>query len=165
MQQNIQENYKGAGILFYKNNHFLMGFSYHLKKWSGFGGKIELQDRTSLDTALREVVEEIFGISPESYIVDMLSCIRISHKINRKGYILYLCDIDQLLLISTILIYYNKTSPYYYIMPITLSDIICMREAPKDAEIPSIEMLHKRTIRKLKTDYHFLADISLDFMH
>ncbi len=156
-----KKDYTGAGILFYKNNHFLMGFSYHLKKWSGFGGKIESQDISPVHTALREVVEEIFGIDPEQHIIEILSCIQIKKQINRKGYILYLCDIDQLLWIATVLLLYNIQSPYYSIMPISVVDIICIREAPKDAEVPSIEMVSRRTIHKLKTDYHFLADIVL----
>jgi hypothetical protein len=158
----IQKKYTGAGILFYKNNHFLMGFSHHLKKWSGFGGKIEQTDTSALHTAVREVVEEIFGIDPEDYIVNFLTYIQIKKQIDRKGYILYICDIDQLIWIATCLILFGKQSPYYTLIPTTVMDIICMREAPKDAEIPSIEMVHKKMIRKLKADYHFLNDIDLD---
>jgi hypothetical protein len=161
MQNNIENNHTGAGILFYKNNHFLMGFSYHLKKWSGFGGKIEPEDKSPIHTAVREVVEEIFGIQAEPFIINILSYIQIRREINRKGYILYICDIEQLLWITTVLILFGKTSPYYSIIPASIIDIICMRDAPRDAEVPSIEMVHKKMIRKLKTDYHFLADIVL----
>jgi hypothetical protein len=155
------KEYLGAGFIFYYNNTFLTGFSSHLKLWSGFGGKVEKTDKSPLQTAIREVIEEIFGINPSEHIIRWINNIKVQQIINRHGYILYICHINELKWISAILIFFGEKSPYYKKLPSDITELLTERYAPADAEVPTIEFLHKSTIQQLQVDHHFLKDIEL----
>ena len=156
-----QNKLSGAGILFYHNNTFLTGFSSHLKLWSGFGGKVEKTDKTPLHTAIREVIEEIFGINPSEHIIRWINNIKVQQIINRHGYILHVCDINELKWISAILVFFGEKSPYYKQLPSDITELLTERNAPEDAEVPTIEFLNKSTIEQMQVDHHFLKDIQL----
>ena len=160
-QKKPKNSQTGAGILFYHNNTFLTGFSSHLKLWSGFGGKVEKTDKTPLQTAIREVIEEVFGINPSEHIIRWIQNIKIQQIINRHGYTLHICHINELKWISSILMFFGEKSPYYKQLPSDITELLTERNAPEDAEVPTIELLHKSTIEQMKVDHHFLKDIQI----
>lgn len=63
-------DYKSAGCAFIHNEFILGGRQWISKKgkemFSGFGGKKEKEDKTYLETALRETIEELFFNRPPS---------------------------------------------------------------------------------------------------
>jgi hypothetical protein len=152
---------KGAGILFYRDNTFLTGFSTHLKRWSGFGGKIEESDKSVQNAAIREVVEEIYGFTPPEHLIDRLKQVRIINTLDRNGYTLYLCDIDEIKWIGALLIFFGFKSPYYEVMPRNVIDLITKRKTPVDAEVTKIEFITQETLQEMYTDHHFLKDTML----
>jgi hypothetical protein len=155
-------NYTGAGFIFYKNKHFLTGFSSHLQKWSGFGGKREQEDKSPLHTAIRELLEELFAINPSEMLMKWLSNIKIVSTYNRHGYILYVCDINELKWISSVLMFFGEKSPYYKKLPTDINELLTERNAPETDEVPKIEFMHESTINSLpQADHHFLKDISI----
>ena len=56
-------SFSAAGILFQDDTKFLSGWNPSLDSWSGFGGK-RRGFETSIETAIRETVEEIFQVNP-----------------------------------------------------------------------------------------------------
>jgi len=160
-QKKFKKPQIGAGILFYYNNTILTGFSSHLKLWSGFGGKVEKTDKSPLQTAIREVVEEVFGINPSEHIIRWIQNIKVQQIINRHGYTLHICHMNELKWISAILAFFGEKSPYYKQLPSDITELLTERHAPEDSEVPVIELLHKSTIEQMQVDHHFLKDIQL----
>jgi hypothetical protein len=158
----VAASYTGAGFLFYSNKHFLTGFSSHLQKWSGFGGKREPEDKSALHTAIRELLEELFAINPSEMLIKWLSNIKILATYNRHSYVLYICDIKELKWISAVLMFFGEKSPYYTYLPTEMNELLTERNAPNTAEVPRIEIMHESTISSLpQADHHFLKDIRI----
>jgi len=64
-------SFSAAGILFQDGKNFLSGWNPSLDSWSGFGGK-RRGFETSIETAIREVVEEIFQVNPDADDISVL---------------------------------------------------------------------------------------------
>ena len=84
-------NERGAGILFFDKSlaTILAGYQPKHGKWSGFGGR-SLEGESSLQTAFREVCEELFGISPRTEVIEeMIECINPEFLSESENYTLF----------------------------------------------------------------------------
>ena len=56
--------YNAAGVLFTNGHIALAGYHPYKLQLSGLGGKRNPEDIDPLDTAFRELLEELFGVHP-----------------------------------------------------------------------------------------------------
>lgn len=130
-----------AGVVFKSETHVLMGYKPHDGIITGIGGK-PIGDEVPIRTAFREAVEEIFGIQPESEVLDALvSQFSPRGMAENKGYKMFILTIDDLLVFMTIVRDSARVSPFYRSFPSSLEDLILTRRAPKSVEIVSLALL------------------------
>lgn len=131
----------GAGILFTSEDNcsVLYGFHPKLNRWSGFGGKRRNHEE-AIETAVRELVEEIFGIFnlSEECILELSSCIQSIPK-NNADYILYIEHESCLFKIAYILDSNNYVSPYYLSLPKNSFELNRFRQLKEGMEITQID--------------------------
>ena len=136
------ELYTGAGCLFTNGVHTLAG--YQPRKYqptiSGFGGKKEPEETDPFQTALRETLEELFGLDK-----DVIKAIQLPIKPKRiiqngsyHVYVFSFADLEQILYTLQDL---GVSSPYYLYLPNTIPDLIFHRRVDSDAEIGSLCLL------------------------
>lgn len=134
----------GAGILFVSENcnSVLSGFHPKLNRWSGFGGKCR-NEESPLVTAVREVIEEIFGIFDVSHgcLLELICCIH-SLPNNNSGYILYIESETKLFQMADILVKNNYISPYYLTLPKNAFELNHFRQSKEEMEITRIESFY-----------------------
>lgn len=130
-----------AGVVFKSETHVLMGYKPHDGIITGIGGK-PIGDEVPIRTAFREAVEEIFGIQPESEVLDaLISEFSPRGMAENKGYKMFILTIDDLLVFMTIVRDSARVSPFYRSFPSSLEDLILTRRAPKSVEIVSLALL------------------------
>lgn len=130
-----------AGVVFKSETHVLMGYKPHDGIITGIGGK-PIGDEIPIRTAFREAVEEIFGIQPESDVLNALvSEFSPRGMAENKGYKMFILTIDDLLVFMTIVRDSARVSPFYRSFPSSLEDLILTRRAPKSVEIVSLALL------------------------
>lgn len=130
-----------AGVVFKSETHVLMGYKPHDGIITGIGGK-PIGDEVPIRTAFREAVEEIFGIQPESEVLNALvSQFSPRGMAENKGYKMFILTIDDLLVFMTIVRDSARVSPFYRSFPSSLEDLILTRRAPKSVEIVSLALL------------------------
>lgn len=130
-----------AGVVFKSETHVLMGYKPHDGIITGIGGK-PIGDEVPIRTAFREAVEEIFGIQPESEVLNSLvSQFSPRGMAENKGYKMFILTIDDLLVFMTIVRDSARVSPFYRSFPSSLEDLILTRRAPKSVEIVSLALL------------------------
>lgn len=130
-----------AGVVFKSETHVLMGYKPHDGIITGIGGK-PIGDEVPIRTAFREAVEEIFGIQPESEVLNALvSQFSPRGMAENKGYKMFILTIDDLLVFMTIVRDSARVSPFYRLFPSSLEDLILTRRAPKSVEIVSLALL------------------------
>lgn len=89
---------KAAGILFYRISKKKNNLQFLMIKddngYSDFGGKTDKQDKTFLETALRETFEETNNVINERFIGKKLDNVKpICNK--KSKYALYLCELKK----------------------------------------------------------------------
>lgn len=130
-----------AGVVFKSETHVLMGYKPHDGIITGIGGK-PIGDEVPIRTAFREAVEEIFGIQPESEVLNSLvSQFSPRGMAENKGYKMFILTIDDLLVFMRIVRDSARVSPFYRSFPSSLEDLILTRRAPKSVEIVSLALL------------------------
>ena len=142
----------GAGILFvsYTGGSVLAGFHPKLGRWSGFGGKCH-ENELYIDTAVREVVEEIFGIfSLSPAILSELGKCVVSAPRNDGGYMLFIEPIDTLLNMCEVLRKNAQISPYYQTIPSSLDSILVPRHVNYSSEISKLLFFAFRDIQDIR---------------
>jgi hypothetical protein len=131
----------GAGIVFKSESHVLMGFQPRKAMISGIGGKSHDLEPL-LQTALREAIEELFGVTPTHWLLLSLAEIYKNTGFVQNGaYTMFILPITEL---SRFMIYVQAsvgTSPYYAKFPKTLDDLLFQRRAPPDAEVTHLVMI------------------------
>lgn len=152
-------DYKGAGILFTDGNLALAGIQKYNRQpayvLSGLGGRREPSDRDWCDTAFREVVEELLGLTPSLVLLDTLrSNIPITPRYN-DGYVLIRLDF---LALFNLLRLCSFPCPHYTKRPTTLSDLLIHRILLPDSEIGSLALIPALSTLTIATE--FLYDIS-----
>jgi 8-oxo-dGTP pyrophosphatase MutT (NUDIX family) len=151
------QSYTGAGCLFTNGVHTLAGYQSRKSEptISGFGGKREPEETDPFQTALRETLEELFGIHKE-----VIAAINLPLKpkriIQNGSYHVYVFSFADLELMLYRLQEAGVTSPYYLYLPNTVADLIFHRRVDSDAEIGSLCLLpaESRNISK-----EFLEDM------
>ena len=152
-----------AGCVFMNNTHVLAGYQPNKPNpcISGIGGKRE-GDETYLDTAIREMIEEIFGIYNATSIIEQVKLIEVKMIIIRKTYIIVLYSFEDLVKIMEIVSKECVDTPMYDSIPLTIEDLIFKRRLC-DAEISHLVILpvvsHPRD--KPFVDGSFLKDLSV----
>jgi hypothetical protein len=131
----------GAGIVFKSETHVLMGFQPHKAMISGIGGKSHDLEPL-LHTALREAIEELFGVNPTHWLLLSLAEIyKNAGSVQNGGYTMFILPITEL---SRFMMYVEVsvgTSPYYAQFPKTLDNLLFQRRTPADAEVTHLVMI------------------------
>ena len=155
----------GAGILFTDGHLVLAGYQPHKTKpyVSGIGGA-KLEGETYLDTALRETLEELFGLEtiPQELQNDLKTILRPKKFLLENGYANFLCSFDDLSRIVQLLSNYSIQSPLYEYLPIDLMEILFRRNRSDPyAEISHLCLLPvvNHDIRNPFVDTYFVKDI------
>jgi len=116
----------GSGVLFHDETHFIAGYQPKLGLISGIGGKKEAGDKNAKITALREMLEELFGYS-DSKIIDALSTIKEEKVIEHDTYTVYVYSLYHLSSMLHIISTFRIQSDYYEQNPLTIRDLIYKR--------------------------------------
>lgn len=148
---------RAAGCLFLNgNNEVLMGFSTKYKWFSGFGGKKE-QDETPRETALRETIEEFYGIEPSQLLVrECVSLFEHRPFLRRDEYAFLVLSFDDYRRIASQVNKDFKNVPYYTTFPESMFHLVIDRLPYPDQEIS--------TLRILKEEQTILEDIDAEFL-
>lgn len=168
------EEFFGAGILFISEtgNSVLTGFHPKLNRWSGFGGKSR-ENEVAVETAVRKVIEELFGIFHPSLdcIAEIAECIE-SNPQNEGGYMLFIETAKTLFIMTDILEKHQCYSEYYVDIPKNNTELISKRLYLESMEIQKVEYFALKNLQDMRgsiTDefysdiqsYLLLSDITL----
>lgn len=130
-----------AGIVFQNETHVLMGYQPSKKMISGIGGK-SLDGELTLETALRETVEELFGMLPTRWLLNgLMGYFRSRRAVVNGPYTMYIFSLEDLINFMRIVRGFMRTSPYYRVFPETLTDLVFERRAPPDAEVTCLAIV------------------------
>ena len=156
--------FSGAGILFTDKIYgILAGFHPVRGLWSGIGGKCE-EGEAPYQTALRECAEEIFGVEPESHVIEeMQAALRLKFPIPSGDYALYRATFQDLFTLSGILEKNGYISKYYSSFPKTLFVLLEGRVTPVDCEITNLSFFSLEEKESLRSRFapEFYDDLSL----
>jgi hypothetical protein len=136
--------YSCAGVLFTNGTHVLGG--YQPKKESpcisGIGGKRELRDTSFLYTGIREFLEEIFAIEPNTSYIELIqehvTPLRI---VELGGYINSVYSFTDLETILRLLNEKGAVSRLYDIFPVSIDSLLYKRKIGEDQEITHLAIL------------------------
>lgn len=132
----ISGEWYGAGIMFTNSITALVGYKIINGAWmlSGFGGKRE-GDEEYYQTAIRETFEELYETNVTDEMVKYVEDrIKVSQVINNKGYVLMICNYEQLNRIMLAAIRYVLDSPVYPALPYNSSTLVGTRNNASLAE-------------------------------
>jgi len=155
-------DFNAAGTLFMNETHVLAAYQKDAGNptISGIGGKRE-GNETYMETAMRETVEELFGLSvvPPALIARLIHHME-PRRIERVGtYVIIMYNFEDLEKILKIAHRYIKTSPVYRLVPHTVSSLVLNRRS--DVK-PRPEISHFAVVPILNDpiiDVEFLEDI------
>ena len=124
-----------AGCLFLENNTALCGYAPKYGTYTGFGGK-SLHGELPIETAIRETLEELYGINPSKKIIyDLVNLLKQYPFDERKGYYFLICSFEDIGIFYRILQKHSVTSPYYKELPTDIDELIKNRLPDFEAEI------------------------------
>lgn len=135
---------KGAGCIFTNYKLILAGYQPYKKRpiISGIGGSCN-KGENYIDTAIREMLEEIFGF--EGDLTNLLVLIKTNvvptKQIRNGDYISIIYSFDDLLSIISILNTGFLTSKFYDIFPQNIEDILLKRKLIAGEEIQQLLLL------------------------
>ena len=134
--------YTSAGCIFTNGIHILGGYQPNKQApcVSGIGGKREGGEEF-VQTAMREMLEELFGIYARSDFVAALMAIPYERLLISGDYISIIYSFSSLEKILAELVRLNAVSAMYDEMPLTLNDLILKRSFGKDSEISHLCLL------------------------
>jgi hypothetical protein len=123
--------YTSAGCLFVSQTHTLAGYQpgKMVPCISGIGGKREERDSGVMETALREMLEEVLGIYDSARFMGALAGVEYITMIRGRNYVNIVYSFLALEKILAIVQGAGGQSPYYKTFPLTLHDLIFSREA------------------------------------
>jgi hypothetical protein len=122
----VMDTAHGAGVLFHDETHFIAGYQPKIGLISGIGGKKEPGDKNAKATALREMLEELFGYS-DPRIIDALATIQEEKVIDYGSYIVYVYSLYHLSSMLYSISTFRLQSHYYEEHPLTIHDLIYKR--------------------------------------
>jgi len=134
-------DYTSAGCIFTNGTHILGGYQPNKAApcISGIGGKKEGGEEF-LETAMREMLEELFGIYNRKDFVKTLMAVPYERLLISGDYVSLIYNFVALEKILAELRSSMATSPLYEEMPLTLNDLIFNR-LPVDSEISHLCLL------------------------
>ena len=123
--------YTAAGCLFVNGTHALAGYQpgKTVPCISGIGGKREERDSGVMETALREMLEEVLGIYDSARFMGALAGVEYITMIRGRNYVNIVYSFIALEKILGIMQAAGVQSPYYKVFPLTLNELIFSREA------------------------------------
>jgi hypothetical protein len=150
---------RAAGCLFLNNNNeVLMGYSTKYKFFSGFGGKKE-EHESPRETALREVLEEFYGIEPSNDLVRQCVDLFIHRPfLQRDEYAFLVLSFDDYRRLAGLVIKERPTVPYYDTFPESMFHLVIDRKIKLDQEISTLRILKEGHIMLEDIDTEFLLD-------
>jgi len=157
---NILE-FEGAGCVFTDNKLILAGYQPKkgVKLISGFGGGRKVGENY-FDTAMREVLEELFEIKPNE---DLLRALNVEFQPSRivvnGNYIILQYSLDDISILTDIISRYYSHSPVYSDMPINITDLIFKRKYMKGMEVQTVLLLP--FVSDFLVDGNFRKDIDI----
>ena len=154
--------FTAAGTIFTDGKLLLAG--YQPKKTipciSGIGGKREGEE-LYMTTAIRETIEELFGIVDiPSNLIEEINLKIIPQSIEQNGgYIIAIYSFIDLIQILNIVSSYSLPTLLYEVLPISLHELLFNRKHICEAEISHLVLLP--VVSQLTIDVDLLQDISL----
>jgi hypothetical protein len=149
-----------AGCLFTNGTHVLAGYqpNKQFPSINGIGGKPEEGD--PLVTALREFLEEVFGIYDCVKGISALRTVVPRHVFEQKRYITYIYDLNDLVKMLEIVSELGVSTPLYLEFPRSLIELLFTRQ-PVKSEISHLCLipLVQHGIHPFVEPY-FLRDLS-----
>ena len=129
----IITDFLAAGTLFTNGTHVLAGYQkgYTSPSISGIGGKREGTE-TYMETALRETVEELFGLSVVPLVLlSRMKGLLEPRRIHKTGsYVLVIYNFNDLEKILELVKRDVKVSPLYKTLPKSISELLLDRTMP-----------------------------------
>lgn len=125
-----------AGIVFKSETHVLMGYQPDKQMISGIGGK-PIGNESTIHTAFRETIEELFGIQPGRWLMDSLVryFAKTDNSVVNAGYTMFIYSLDDLVAFMCLVREFVNASPYYHEFPVTIEDLLLTRKAPLTVEV------------------------------
>ena len=150
-----------AGLLFTNEKLFLAGYKSFKGHVTGIGGKPHEEDQTILHTALRETIEELFGIKEvdSDLIAQLLIVVKPYREVTNETYTHFLCTFSDLKYLLTYCYLHVQTSPYYDIFPTTIEQLILDRKNTERAEIAQLCLLPFAS--DIRIARHLIQDVNL----
>jgi hypothetical protein len=153
-----------AGLLFTNEKLFLAGYKSFKSHITGIGGKPHETDTSKLSTAIRETIEELFGVKEVSneIIEHMLITLQPFKEVTNDSYTHFLCSFDDLKCLLTYCYLRIQISPYYSVFPTTIEQLLLERKNTERAEIAQLCLLPFSS--DLRIARHLMNDINLCVM-
>jgi hypothetical protein len=130
-----------AGIVFKSETHVLMGYQPDKNMISGIGGK-PIGNETSIETAFRETIEELFGLQPSKSLMEVLvNNFGFKPEVKNDSYTMFIYTIDELLHFLCVIKSYSGSSPYYTNFPTSLDSLLFDRRTPLGVEVSHLCMV------------------------
>ena len=99
-------------------------------------------NETPIETALRETVEEMFGLHPKRKLMEILLTVFTGRELVKNGsYTMFLCSMTDLELFMMTVKDNSDGSPYYKKFPKTLDDLLFERRTPLGVEVSHLCMV------------------------
>ena len=162
----IITDFAAAGTLFTNGIHVLAGYQkdYTSPSISGIGGKREGTE-TYMETALRETVEELFGLtSVPLVLLRRVLGLMEPRRVHKNGfYVLVIYNFDDLEEIIKLVKREIRVSPLYDTFPKSISDLLLDRKTDIDSGVKA-EISHLCLIPVIKNatiDVEFLEDLAI----
>ena len=151
-----------AGVLFLRHTYdTLMGYTPKRRHYSGFGGNKE-EGESILTTALREAVEELYGISPDEELLDeLVERFAENPRYERDGYLFVLIWFDEYPEFADIVRFHERRSPYYDRFPKSIKSLVRRRRSVADMEITRLVVGTPMAQYNHPVDPNFIADWDL----
>lgn len=156
-------SFTAAGILFQDktSGKYLSGWNPKLQAWSGFGGKRK-GNETAWETALREVVEELYGISLPAVSLETLQhALSPMEFYTNKFYVFFVMPLDFVFKLGEMLDLIEYKSPFYKKYPRTLNELF---ESRTTENVPYVELTDISLVAPTfsgPVDAFFKADIRM----
>lgn len=155
-------DFSSAGILFEDSGdeapQYLSGWNPSLNAWSGFGGK-RRESETAWQTALREVIEELFGLRVKKDVLHSLYEKITPMEFFQNGtYVCFVCPLQIVFELASYLEGFGYKSPFYIKFPTSVYELLESRnyELVDRVEITDLTLL---TISAESLDPHYKSDL------
>jgi hypothetical protein len=154
-------DYSSAGCLFTDGTHVLAGYqpAKSMPCISGIGGKREECDGNFLETALREMLEELLGIYDNPNLVELLKTVNYHDIIRGRQYfnVIYsFIGLEKILELAFIKV---GESPFYRVFPRTVAELVFSRSCPLYAHAEITHLAVLPLVPDLVIDRYFLKDL------